>query len=235
MMDPRDYSNETIYTVTNYIYWFILLTFYFSVTNFLFLILFLFFEWDFSNIILYLLSLVPTGPALSALFYCFKKMVKEKELAPTKDFFQGYRKNFTDALKLWIPSLIIMYILAVDLKYYLVRDTTFAKMMTFVFLLLIVLFLLIMLYAVQINTFFVFRIRDIFRLSAYYILMNLKETLGNFGIVIVSLIVANFTSNYILLFCVCVIFYLIFLNSRNVMEDIRINFVKTAVEQKAGK
>lgn len=231
-MDSKDFSGGPIYTFANYIYWFILLTFYFSITNIIFFIFLLFLERDFSNISLYLLSLVPTGPALSALFYCFDKMVKEKDLVPTRDFFSGYRKNFKDALKLWIPSLFIMFILIVDLQYHFVRDTTFSNIMSIFFLLLIVLFFLILLYAMQINTFFIFRIRDIYRLSAYYIVMNLKETLGNLGIVFVSLFVASITSNFLLVFFICVILYLIFLNSRIVLQDVKNNFIETEEKER---
>lgn len=227
MMDPRDYNSEMIYTFTSYIYWFILLTFYFSVTNLLFYIFLLFFEWDFNNISLFILSLLPAGPSLSALFYCFNKMDKKELLMPTKVFFEGYRKNYKDACKLWLPANLILFILAVDLQYYLLTETIFSNIMFYVFLILTVLFLLILLYAVQINTFFVFSIRDIFRLSIYYVVMNIKVTLGNLGIVLVSLFVASKTNYSILSFSICVIFYLIYLNTKKVLQDVKENFVRT--------
>lgn len=89
MMDPRDYNSEMIYTFTSYIYWFILLTFYFSVTNLLFYIFLLFFEWDFNNMSLFILSLLPAGPSLSALFYCFNKMEKKRVAHADKGIFRG--------------------------------------------------------------------------------------------------------------------------------------------------
>lgn len=231
-MRPENNSTDTIFTASNYIYWFLMLTFYFLLTNILFLINISLFKWDFFYIIFYLLSLIPTGPALSALFYCFNKMGKEKELKPAKDFFQGYRKNFKDACKLWIPSLFIMAILFVDYQYYFDKETTLSNILSYVFLFLIIVFVLLLLYAVQINTFFVIRIRDTFRLAAYYVVISLKETLGNLGIVIISLLIAYIMGKVFLVFFICVIFYLIYLNSRNVLEDIKMTFVKTEHEAK---
>src|SRR5690625_6434312 len=91
MGNKREFGEGALTTFTNYVYWLMVLNFYFILTNIVFLFFFLALEPSFSNIILYFLALVPTGPSIYALYYSPAKLVKEKKISPTKDFFYVYK------------------------------------------------------------------------------------------------------------------------------------------------
>ncbi|WP_010677920.1 YesL family protein [Bacillus timonensis] len=227
MNTKRVYGEGIVFTLGNHIYWLFMLNLYFVLTNVVFLLFFMTLERDFSNIPLYFLALIPTGPSISALFYCLDKMLKDKDLSPTKDFFTGYKKNFKDSMKLWIPSLVLLFVFFVDLQYFIVSESSFSTVLSIFFLLASGLISLMVLNAFIINLNFAFRLRDLYRLSAYYIIRKLKITLGNIGIIFISLFIISLTNNFLILFFAILIFYLILLNSKDLVEDVQTNFTKS--------
>lgn len=227
MNTKRLYGDGIVFTFGNHIYWLFMLNLYFILANVVFLVFFMTLERDFSNIPLYFLALIPTGPSISALLYCLDKMIKEKDLSPTKDFFAGYKKNFKDSMKLWIPLLVLLFIFFVDLKYFILSESSFSLVLAIFFLLASGLIFLIMLNSLIINMNFAFRLRDLYRLSAYYIIRKLKITLGNIGIIFISFFIVSLTTNFLIIIFASLIIYLILLNSKDLVEDVQTNFTKS--------
>lgn len=226
MGNKREFGEGILTEVTNFIYWLMLLNIYFILTNIIFLFFFIFLETTFSNISLYFLALIPTGPAISALYYSTGKLVREKEISPTKDFFYGYKINFKDTLKLWIPILIVIFIIVVDLQYFYDKETTFNQVLAGVFLVALILILTLLFYVFPINAQFNFRTRDVYRLSVYYSFKKIKVTTGNIAILFLTVFLMFVISDFIILFISSLVCYILMLNSRDAMEDVKLNFVK---------
>jgi|SRR5690625_1539574 len=226
MGNKREFGEGALTTFTNYVYWLMVLNFYFILTNIVFLFFFLALEPSFSNIILYFLALVPTGPSISALYYSTAKLVKEKEISPTKDFFYGYKINFKDTLKLWLPALLALFIIIVDLQYFYAKATTFNQVLTGIFFVALIIIIILLLYVFPINAQFKFRIRDIYRLSVYYVFKTIKVTTGNIAILFLTAFLMYVTSDFIILFIASLVCYILTLNNQAAMEDVKLNFVK---------
>jgi uncharacterized membrane protein YesL len=223
-MKNRQFGEGLLFSLTSHIYWLIMTNIYFIVCNVLFLFFFMTLEPTFSNITIYFLALIPTGPAISALFYSIGKLIREKDLSPLRDFFHGYKINFKDTMKFWLPLLLVLYILFVDLQYFNSNATTTNTILSVVFSIAMIVMTILVMYAFLINAGFTFRLKDIWKLSVYYSFKKLKITFGNMGIVIILFFLSSLVSDFLIVFAASLVCYLFMLNSKEVVEDIKINF-----------
>lgn len=226
-MKKRQFGEGLLFSLTNHIYWLIMTNIYFILCNVLFLFFFMTLQPTFSNITIYFLALIPTGPSISALFYSIGKIIREKDLSPLRDFFHGYKINFKDTMKFWLPLLLVLYILFVDLQYFNSNPTTINNILSVVFSIAIIVMIILVMYAFLINAGFTFRLKDIWKLSVYYSFMKVKITFGNIGIVIILLFLSYLVSDFLIVFVASLVCYLFMLNSKEVVEDIKINFCKS--------
>ncbi|MBS4194131.1 YesL family protein [Lederbergia citri] len=226
MYKRREFGQGLFFIISNYIYWFTLTNIYFIFCNIIFFFAIITLEPIISNIIFIFLALIPTGPAITALCYVMDKLVREGEISPTKDFFLGYKLNFKDALKVWLPLLTAFFILIIDLQYFYQENTKFNQIMTIVFLAALFFLISFLLYVFPITAKYKFRIRDTYKLSIYYSFKKLKSTTGNIGILIISLFLIHITTNFLCFLIASVVSYLLTLNSREVMDEIKLNYTK---------
>lgn len=224
--DGKEYGQGILSVITNHVYWLAILNFYFIACNLLFLVFFLLLVPSFSNIILYFLALIPTGPAITALFYCLNKLIREQELSPTKDFFMSYKKNFLSSLKVWLPMLLVYFILFFDFYFFNIDPSTFNQVLAGIFLVGLGLAFTFSFYVFLIHSQFHFRVRDLYRLAVYYSFLKVKATTGNVAIVILTVFGMSISSDFLLLFCTSVIGYLIALNSRSLRDDVMSQFIE---------
>ncbi|MFS0615068.1 YesL family protein [Lederbergia ruris] len=226
MNKQQEFGQGILSVVTNHIYWFMLTNIYFVFCNLIFLIAFMTLEPELSNMILIFIALIPTGPAITALCYVMDKLVREKEISPTRDFFYGYKINFKDTLKVWLPMLAAIFILIIDLQYFYQESTKINQIMAIVFLVGLGFLICILLYVFPITAKFKFRMRDVFKLSFYYSFKKLKITTGNIGILIIALFLMIITTDFLFIIIASVLSYVLTLNSRAVIDDIEENYTK---------
>ncbi|GAF15117.1 LOW QUALITY PROTEIN: hypothetical protein JCM19045_4462 [Bacillus sp. JCM 19045] len=224
--DGKAFGQGILSVITNHIYWLAMLNFYFIVCNLLFLAFFLFLVPSFSNMVLYFLALIPTGPAITALFCCLNKLIREQDLSPTKDFFHHYKKNFFSSIKVWLPMLIVYFILVVDFYYFNIQPLHLIQVLAGIFLVALGLALTFSFYVFLLHAQFHFRVRDFYRLAVYYSFLKVKATTGNVAIVILTVFVLSITSDFLLLFGASVIAYLIALNSNSLRGDVMSEFIE---------
>ncbi|MEH7180088.1 DUF624 domain-containing protein [Neobacillus vireti] len=225
-MNPKNAFGEgTLFDVTNHIYALFMTNVYFVLSNIICLFFFLALEPTFSNITIYFLSLIPTGPAITALFYSIGKLIREKELSPLHDFIHGYKINFKDTMKFWLPLLLVLYILIVDVHYFNSNLSMINNVLSVVFLIGIVLIMILSVNAFLIIAGYKFRLKDIWKLSVYYSFKKVKITFGNISIIIISLFLLSVTSKFLILFIASLICYSFLLNSKGLLEDVKQNFV----------
>ncbi|MCM3694176.1 YesL family protein [Neobacillus niacini] len=229
-MKKRQFGEGLLFSLTSHIYWLIMTNIYFILCNVLFLFFFMTLEPSFSNITIYFLALIPTGPSISALFYSIGKLIREKDLSPLRDFFHGYKINFIDTMKFWLPLLVVLYILFVDLQYFNSNATTINNILSVLFSIAMILMIIFVMYVFLINAGFTFRLKDIWKLSVYYSFMKLKITFGNIGIIIILLFLSSLISDFLIVFTASLVCYLFMLNSKDVVDDIKIKFIESPQE-----
>lgn len=203
-----------------------ILDFLFLTSNLLFFAVFVFFIPSISNAIYFFVALIPAGPAFAALCHTLSKLNREKEVAPFFDFFHAYKTNFTDVLKVWMPILVVFFILVIDIQYFNQNPTILNQVLNGIFLIALFIIAIFSFYALIITTHFKFRIRDIYRLSAYYIFMRLKITTGNMGIVFLTIVLMFFTSDFIILFISSLVAWILMINSNQILDDVKDRFVR---------
>ncbi|WMM33137.1 YesL family protein [Shouchella clausii] len=235
MEDKKEYGQGILFTVTNYIYWFLLTNIYFILMNSVFLFFFMTLQPSFSNILLYFLALIPSGPAIAAMCYSMEKLVRTKELSPTRDFFEGYKKNLKDTFSIWLPMLVICFILLVDFHYFRQSPSHISQIGSVILVVLLIMWTMVMLNVLVINARYKFRVRDLFRLSIYYGFTKVKQTTGNLLILFIVGVITASTTNFFILFTGSVIVFLIVLNMKAVFADIEDHFLVTPSKGKQSR
>lgn len=171
----RSILDRPIYTFTRYVYYFFIVNFYFLTCNILFLVSFYLVEFIFENILLFYIALIPTGPSITAVLATMRKLVVEKTISPTRDYFKTYKQNFWPTMKYWLIQLTIFLILSIDIFYSINRSNIFSPF----FLILMIVCFFIMLYAFPIISRFEVKIKNLFIVSIYANFKFIKKTILN--------------------------------------------------------
>lgn len=203
-----------------------MLNLYFIISNSLFFVAFIALMPSISNAVYFFVALIPTGPAIAALCHALSKLIREKELAPFSDFVRAYKKNFIDVLKVWLPILIAFFILVIDIQYFNQNPTFLNQVLNGVFLIALLLLAIFAFYSLIITTHFTFRIRDIYRLSIYFIFMRLKISTGNIGILFLTIVFMSLTTDFIILLASSLIAWFLMMNTQRILKDISEKFIE---------
>ena len=134
--------------------------------------------WDASNLPLVALCLVPVGPALSAALYALRHQRPDlTDLRPAALFWRGYRANLAGVLRIWVPMLLWLTVIAVSLA-----NRTAAGVPPWWAMLLVLVAAGVTLCganALVIVTLFSFRTRDVLRLALYFLARTPGVPVGN--------------------------------------------------------
>ncbi|PWU69367.1 MULTISPECIES: YesL family protein [Gracilibacillus] len=225
-MNTNQYSQGGFYRFSNYVYWLLVLNMLFIFTNLLFFAAFMLLIPSISNAIFYFIAFIPSGPAFAALSHSLGVLVRDKDIAPFAEFWKAYRENFLDVMKVWIPILMTFFILVIDIQYFNQNPTVFYQILNGIFLVALLLLTIFTFYVLVITTHYKFRIRDIYRLSIYYIFTRIKITTGNLGIVFLTIVLMFFTTDFILIFITSLVTWFLMMNTKPIIDDVKVSFVK---------
>ncbi len=226
----REFGEGPIYTITNYIFWFFLGNLYFLLLNIplLFILIALFSNG--SNTIpqgfipIIIICCIPIGPAATALLSVMGKLIREKDINITKDFFKAYKVNFFHSLFFWSLEIIILSILFIDIK--LVISNSYPKFLT-VFIFIVVAFIFSMsLYVFPIISRFYLSTKDILKTAAYYTIRKFHITILNLASFLVVILIFFKVSTFILVFISSIICYLIMFYQQKILLEIECNLKK---------
>jgi uncharacterized membrane protein YesL len=227
MGEKGDLGSSLITKITYYIYWFLAANFYFSVCN-LPLILISATTYmqgkGYQNqiSILLLISIIPSGPALTALLNVMGKLVREKDINVTRDYFTAYRKNFLESL-FWSGGLLaVLSIVYIDTLF--IRSKAGLYFVQIVLLFLGLLIISLAFYIFPIISRFYFNIGNVIKLSFLYCIKKIHITIFNWICLIVLLILVLKVSAFFLLFIWSILGYAIMLNERNMLKEIEDKF-----------
>jgi hypothetical protein len=140
---------------------------------------------DPSNLPLVALCLVPVGPAISAALYALQHRSSDlTDLRPAVAFWRGYRANAVGVLKLWVPLLAWLTVVAVTLANF---DAAGVPVWWAVLMVVIAaVAALAGINALVITSLFSFRVRDVARLGLYFLVRAKGVALGNACLLVVA-------------------------------------------------
>ncbi|MDG4839760.1 DUF624 domain-containing protein [Micromonospora sp. WMMD967] len=132
---------------------------------------------DPSNLPLAALFLVPVGPAISAALYALRHQRTDlTDLRPAALFWRGYRTNVSGVLRVWVPTLLWLTVLAMNLAYR--AAVGLASWWSVPLVLLAVGVTLCAANALVITSLFDFRTRDVLRLAVHFLVRTPGVTVG---------------------------------------------------------
>jgi uncharacterized membrane protein YesL len=213
MPQKKEFGEGILYTITNYIWWFLLGNIYFGVLNIplIFTLLIYFIRPVTVSLpqgfgFVFFLSLIPIGPAITALCGVMGKLVREKDAYFTRDFFKYYKMNFRQSLLIWVAELSILSILYMDLKYFKPQGS---QAFSVFFMVIAVLITVWGLYSYPLISRFYFKTLDVIKLSIYYSIKKFKITIFMICNIIIGIFLILKVAS---IFLLCIIGIITFMN-----------------------
>jgi hypothetical protein len=178
---------------------------------------------DASNLPLAAACALPLGPAFSAALFALAHARPDlTDLKPAAAFWRGYRLNAGGVLRIWIPLLALLTIIAVNLTH---RSAAGVPTWWAVSLVLVaVAALLWAANALVITSLFAFRTVDVARLAAYFLVHKRAVALGNACLLLVASGVTALFSEAVLMLLASVVAAALLRNAGPMTEEIREKF-----------
>jgi hypothetical protein len=183
--DPADEIGAGILSRTaSIVYWFVVVEALIVLTTAPALVLVVLLAGEAGNAPLIGLCFVPVAPALSAAVFAWRVFRSDRDLAPAKHFWRGYRLNWLDVLRWWTPTVVVLTIVGFTLT-----NLGIANVPNGYGLVLVVIAVVVLMWAshaLVLSSTLALRTRDIARLAAYYLAARPASSLG-----VLSLLVAS--------------------------------------------
>ncbi|HEX3514876.1 MAG TPA: hypothetical protein VHT26_12835 [Trebonia sp.] len=188
------------------------------------LVLVLLLDHSASNLPLEALCLVPVGPAASAaLFALHKRQSDLGQLSPAASFWRGYKLNAAGALKVFVPWLFVMTMVAMTLAH---RAASHLPAWWVALLAVIALLATLwLLNALVITSLFAFRTSDVARLSTWFLGRTPMVTLGNVGIGVIAAVVTAYGTEAVTVLAGSVLCFLLLGNSSKLIALVHKDFI----------
>jgi len=223
----NDFTERLFYKIGNTILIFFAINIYFLFANALFIVTLILIDARIENILFYLISLIPTGPALAASFSAMNKMLEEKDINAASVFIKAYRTNFKQASKYWTTLLSIMAISIIN--YTLVGGSDQLRFLVPLFLVVMFLILTTSLYAFPLITKFHLNLRSLWIISLLSVYKYWLKTIVNL-LLTVSFIMLFFQFPLIITFSFgSIIPYIIMNNLKGYLIDIESTYFKNSI------
>jgi uncharacterized membrane protein YesL len=227
MGKKKEFGEGPIYTATNYIMWFFLGNFYFLLCNIPLIFIVLSFSGDFITeyLILLTLSLLPVGPAYTALLSVMGKLVREKDVNLTKDYFKAYRTNFLQSLFIWTIQVMAIIILIVDVRFFVGK--AYGSVIIPLLYAIMGMILLTGIYIYSILSRFYLRTIDVIKTSFYFLGAKWRVTISCIAVYIVGYTVATRFASIATLFIVSLVCYAVMFFQKDVIKTLEEKLAKT--------
>lgn len=178
---------------------------------------------DASNIPLYAACALPLGPAVAAALYALHHHRADlADLTPAAAFWRGYRLNAWPVLRVWVPLLLWLAVVGVNLAH---LDA--AAVPRWWAALLVVLAVAAALWATNllvITSLFDFRVRDAARLASFFLVRRPAVTLGNVSVLVAAAGLTVLLSEAVLALFGAVLVLVLLRNCRPMVHQIRTEF-----------
>ncbi|WNV85894.1 DUF624 domain-containing protein [Umezawaea sp. Da 62-37] len=163
------------------------------------------------------LCFVPVAPALSAAVFAWRVFRTDRDLAPARHFWRGYRLNWLDVLRWWLPTLAVLTLIGFTLA-----NLDAAGVPTGYGPLLALVALGVLLWAAQalvLSSTLSLRTRDLVRLAAHYLGARPKAALGTLSLLVAAAGVVALTSDWVLVLLASPCTFALLRNADPVLRD----------------
>jgi len=214
----KDFTDKLYYRVANTALTFLMINLWFLLANSLFITVFFLFELTIENSLFYILSLIPTAPAVAASFFAMGQFLEDGDINATQTFFKGYKKNFRPALMYGMSQIILICILGFN--YLHLRLTPNLSFLIPLTLILLVGVLLTNLYAFPILVRYHITLKNLWIVAIVSLYKHWVRTLLNLFIVVSFLLLFFHYPSIIIVSFASVVPYLIMYISKDVIIKI---------------
>ncbi|MGO3211438.1 MAG: DUF624 domain-containing protein [Brachybacterium sp.] len=173
----------------------------------------------------FVIAALPLLPAIAAALYACRAWREDQELVPARQFLRGYRLNALDSLRVGGPVVLVLALAAFNLTYAGAAGTS---MLNIVFLVLGAAALLVLARALSIISRFSFRARDVFRLSAFTLLVKPLSTLALVSLGVLTLGIILLIGEFMLLFTASLLVFALWASERKIAAMLTEQFVSPA-------
>ncbi|MBU3191042.1 DUF624 domain-containing protein [Clostridium bowmanii] len=223
----REFGEGPIYTITNYIFWFFLGNTYFLLLNIplVFILLVLFSNGTkalppgFVSIIV--ICCIPIAPAATALLSVMGKLIREKDIKLTHDFFKAYKANFFQSIFFGCLEIIIFCILIIDIRYLI--SNSYPRILIISVLIIIAFTFSVSLFVFPIISRFYLSTKDILKTAAYYTIRKFNITILNLSSFIIIGFIFFKVHTFVLVFMSSIICYLLMYYQQKILLEIEEN------------
>lgn len=220
----KEFGEGTIYTIINYASWFFLGELYFLLMNIPLLLILIVISYNGASsasdyIVPIIICAIPIGPAATALLSVMGKLVREKDLNITKDFFKAYKASFFQSLFFWALEIIMIATLVMDIRFF--NASSYPNVLTILIFIIVSFILLMGMYVFPIISRFYLSTKCILKTAAYYILRKLHITSLNFIILLSIGFISFKVPIFTLAFMGSIICYLIMFYQQEVLFEIQ--------------
>ncbi|MEU8261944.1 DUF624 domain-containing protein [Micromonospora sp. NPDC048999] len=181
-------------------------------------------ERDVSNLPLAAACALPLGPAVSAALYALHHQRPDPtDLHPARVFWRGYRANLADVLRIWVPLLLWLTVIAMNLAH--LPAASVPRWWAAPLVLVGAGVTLVGVNALVIASLFSFRFRDILRLARYFLVRAPSVTLGNAGLLVAVAALTVLASEAVVVALGAVLALALLVGSRPMITAIRKEFI----------
>ncbi|WP_299039301.1 hypothetical protein [uncultured Pseudokineococcus sp.] len=177
-----------------------------------------------SNLPLYALCAVPVGPAVAAALHAWRGFLADPDDEPSRRFLRGYRLDVLDALRAWVPALVVLTALGVSVAN---RESVPGGGALLVAQLLVG--AAVTLWAVRmlsITATFTFRWRDAARLSVLTLGTRPRATLSLLSLLVLTGGITYVTFDAVVVLLASVLTFLLARGEAPVVQQVRDEFVE---------
>lgn len=220
--ERREFGEGVLGRATAAVYWYLIVEVLLVVAVLPGAVAALFLERTPGNAQLFALCLVPAGPAVSAALFALRDRTRAEGLTPASSFWRGYRLNWADALKVWVPGLVVGTVILLGLG-----NAGAGGVPGWYAGVLVVIgggVVLWLVNALLIVSFFGFRTRDTARLAAHLLGARPLVTLGSFSLLVLAAGIVTFSTEALFGLLAVVWLALVLRNARPLLADVEARF-----------
>ncbi|MFI9812582.1 DUF624 domain-containing protein [Saccharothrix variisporea] len=163
------------------------------------------------------LCFAPVAPALSAAVYAWRVFLHDRDLSPATHFRRGYRLNWLDVLRWWLPTLAVLTVIGFSLS-----NLDLAAVPAGYGVVLVVIAAALLVWSTQalvLSSTLALRTRDTARLASYYLAARPASALGALSLLIATGGLVTLTADWILAVLAAPFTLLLLRNADPVLRD----------------
>ncbi|MEO6083033.1 MAG: glycosyl transferase [Umezawaea sp.] len=163
------------------------------------------------------LCFAPVAPALAAAVFAWRVFLTDRDLAPAKHFWRGYRLNWLDVLRWWLPALVVLTLIG-----FVLANLDVAGVPTGYGLVLLVVAALVLVWSAQalvLSSTLSLRTRDLVRLAGYYLGARPRAALGTLSLLVAAFGIVVLTSDWVLVLLASPFTFALLRNADAVLRD----------------